>query len=138
MRIECFMLLSAVSTGLLSLGCGNPPKGDGPAAPPPKYHTQDNSGAWMSKKAEHDVRIKRLSSGKIEVTIPLQPTMHPPHYIEVIALQDDKENEIVAHGFKPSYIPATATFELPDTTRQYYVVAKCNMHDMWIGPVPNE
>lgn len=132
------MLAAAVATGLISWGCGNPPKGDGPTVPPPKYHTQGNSGAWESKKAEHEIRIRRISQGKIEVTIPLQSTMQPPHYIEVIALQDDKEKEIAAQNFKPSYIPATATFELPDSTRQYYVIAKCNMHDMWIGPVPNE
>lgn len=102
----------------------------------PKYHTQTNPGAWEKKAKEHEIRIRYKTNYSIEVTVPLESTMRPPHYIEVIALHDDNEKEIAVKKFKPSYTGAIAEFEIPNTGKQYYVVAKCNLHDMWMAPVP--
>lgn len=118
------------------LSCGEASKTDGPP-PAPKYHTQTNPGAWESKAKEHQINIAYLSPDTIEVSIPLQSTMQPRHFIEAIVLQDDKEKEIAVRHFKPSYIPAKAEFSLPDATRSYYIVIKCNLHDMWMLPVPS-
>lgn len=115
--------------------CGETSRTDGPP-PAPKYHTQTNPGAWENKAKEHEVKIRYVGSDTIEVTIPLQSTMQPRHYIEAIVLHDDREKEIAARHFKPSYIEAKAEFKLPDPRKQYYIIAKCNAHDMWMSPVP--
>lgn len=102
----------------------------------PKYHTQTNPGSWEKKMEEHKIKISYVGSDKIRVDVPLQSTLRPPHFIEAILLQDDKEKEIKAKIFEPSYTAADAEFKLPDSTKKYYIVIKCNLHDMWMAPVP--
>lgn len=124
-----------ITIAVFAASCGQVPKTDAPP-PPPKYHTPTNPGAWESKAKEHNVSVRYLSADTIEVTVPLQSSIQPRHYIEVILLQDEKEKEIAVQHFKPSYIPAKAEFRLPDSTKPYYIVIKCNLHDMWMFPVP--
>lgn len=102
----------------------------------PKYHTQTNPGSWEKKAKEHEIQIRYKTNHSIEVKIPLASTLRPPHYIEVIALHDDNEKEIAVKKFSPSYVEASAVFEIPNTDEQYYIVAKCNLHDMWMAPIP--
>lgn len=80
--------------------------------------------------------VRYLSSDAIEVTLPLQSSIQPRHFIEAILLQDEREKEIAVQLFKPSYVSAKAEFKLPDSTKPYYIVIKCNLHDMWMFPVP--
>ncbi|AFM14714.1 desulfoferrodoxin family protein [Turneriella parva] len=124
-----------IAVALLVASCGQAPTTETPA-PPPKYHTPTNPGAWESKAKEHNVSVRYLSSDAIEVTLPLQSSIQPRHFIEAILLQDDREKEIAVQLFKPSYVSAKAEFKLPDSTKPYYIVIKCNLHDMWMFPVP--
>ncbi|MBN2160457.1 MAG: hypothetical protein JW807_13770 [Spirochaetes bacterium] len=101
----------------------------------PRFHTQTNEGIWVDKANTHVPVITFTARNEIDVLVPLKPVKNPIHYIEVIVLMDGTK-EIASQKFNFSYEPARAHFVLPDVEKgNYKVVAKCNMHDMWMAPV---
>ena len=98
-----------------------------------KYHSAENTGQWDEKAEKHIPIIRFIDKDRstIEVYVTLKPKKRPKHYIEFIALMDGKK-EIEIKRFNFSSSPAKAVFKLPDPNkRNYWVVAKCNLHDMW-------
>lgn len=103
----------------------------------PKYYTSGNEGRWESQADSHTPIITFNNNDKntIEVCIPFLPRKNPRHFIEVIALMQG-EKQIASKKIPFSLSRAKATFTLPDPDRaDYWIVAKCNLHDMWKAPV---
>lgn len=107
----------------------------------PKYHTPDNEGLWPGKSKTHIPKLQFIGAEKerIKVTVPLKPTYSPRHYIEVIVLMQGGRKQIAVKSFKLDLKEPEATFKLPDPSRNdYYVIVKCNLHDMWRTKVVRE
>lgn len=101
----------------------------------PRFHTRDNEGVWVNKSDTHLARVNFIKKDTIEVTVPLKPTRQPLHYIEVIMLMDG-EKQIDNKTFPFTLEEAHATFKLPKPEKgTYRVLAKCNLHDVWMTPV---
>jgi desulfoferrodoxin (superoxide reductase-like protein) len=101
----------------------------------PKYHTQEAVGIWDNEVDSHMPVITGLGNKKIEVRINFTPTIDPPHYIETIVLMKGKEKQIEAKKFTLSKEWPVAVFTVPTYEDDYWVVAKCNLHDMWKADV---
>jgi desulfoferrodoxin (superoxide reductase-like protein) len=105
----------------------------------PKFHTYEKEGYWKDKGHDHVPIITFINKeeGIIEVVVPLKPTKKPRHYIEVIALMQGEKNQVEAKKFKYSFEKAKAQFKLPDPeARDYWIMVKCNLHDMWKEAIP--
>lgn len=103
----------------------------------PKYYTPKNEGRWDLKSDTHTPIVKFLNKkgNIIKITVPFIPQKSPRHYIEMIALMQGKK-QIAIKKINFSLSKAIVKFELPDPDRNdYWVVAKCNQHDMWRAPV---
>lgn len=106
----------------------------------PKYYTSENEGRWVSKSDTHTplVTFSKKDKNAIEVRVPLQPRKKGRHYIEAIALMQG-ERQIAIKKFKFSLSEARAKFKLPNPDKgDYWISAKCNLHDMWKAKVPNK
>jgi desulfoferrodoxin (superoxide reductase-like protein) len=133
MKRKISIIIIIIWAFLVFYGCGDEgTKKDGKIVPP-KFHSHDDEGYWMGKADSHMPVITFLNSDKteFEATVPLQPTLSPRHYIEVIVLVKGKK-QVDAVKYKPSFKKAKAKFKIKDqSTKDYWVVAKCNLHDMW-------
>jgi len=98
----------------------------------PKFYSADNPGKWKEQQATHTAQITEDGGDnerQIHVSIPMAP--NPGHYIEVILLTDDKHKELAKKVLARSEQPV-ADFTLPKgNNSRFYVVIKCNLHDMW-------
>ncbi|MFC1668826.1 desulfoferrodoxin family protein [Spirochaetota bacterium] len=102
---------------------------------PTKFYNARNPGKWKNNSYEHipQVTVKTDKINKIiNVTVPLEGRMSPIHYIEVIVLLDHNRKELQKKTFPSGNKKAEAVFKLPKNYSSFvYVVAKCNLHDMW-------
>jgi desulfoferrodoxin (superoxide reductase-like protein) len=106
-----------------------------------RYYSTDAPGMWEGQEDAHmpKIEFKEGEKRKFTVTVPLKATLDPLHKIEAIvflAVDGKKETEIAAVRFTEALPAATAEFEFPPaefTPRGtvFYVIAKCNLHDMW-------
>lgn len=101
----------------------------------PKYHTEDESGIWTVQAENHVPVIKWLNSNTIEVRVGFNPTVNPRHYIETIVLMKGKRTQVDARKFEPSQSIPVAEFSIPNVDDDYWVIVKCNLHDMWKAKV---
>jgi desulfoferrodoxin (superoxide reductase-like protein) len=129
---------------IILFSCGEADKsGQGSSGEPkpalrPKFYSPDNEGIWKGKSETHLPQIQFLDNAndKIRVTIPLTGNTNPRHYIEVIVLMQGERNQIGIKQFQPTETSFTADFTLPEpSATDYYIVGKCNLHDMWRTPV---
>jgi desulfoferrodoxin (superoxide reductase-like protein) len=100
-----------------------------------KYYSAESPGRWSAQAKDHDLDISLIEDAKgkraIEVSVPFTNLMSRDHYIESIELLDDKDRLIASKKFERGE-HGSALFEISDRVRfPVYVVAKCNMHDMW-------
>jgi desulfoferrodoxin (superoxide reductase-like protein) len=101
----------------------------------PKYHTQFNEGLWRDKSSTHVPLVTFSGKDAITVVVPLKPSKVPLHYIEAIVLMDG-DREIESKKISFTFDEPQAQFTLPDIKKgDYKIVAKCNIHDMWMAPV---
>ena len=139
MNRKLLLHLPAIIAVAVSAYCGggapNPPS---KTTSSPKYHTANQEGHWQNQSPEHLPRISFKNDYAIEVTVPLEQTWKPRHYIEVIALIDEKEREIEVKTFQPNIDKIKTEFKIPMGDGSYRVLVKCNLHDMWIAPVKKD
>jgi desulfoferrodoxin (superoxide reductase-like protein) len=100
-----------------------------------KFYSAEEPGRWYAQAADHDVKLNFIEDNKgkkgVEVSVPFTSEMSEQHYVEVIFLSDEKGNELAKTNFKRGE-KARTLFELPAGAKYpLYVVAKCNMHEMW-------
>jgi desulfoferrodoxin (superoxide reductase-like protein) len=100
-----------------------------------KYYSADEPGRWQAQAVDHDIKVSIIEDAKgkkgIEVSVPFTSEMSEQHYVEGIALLDEKEKQLASVRFNRgekamTIFPVTDKIKFP-----VYVVAKCNMHDMW-------
>ncbi len=127
------LLALAVIAGLFTAACGDMDMKERKAVP--KYHTEAEPGLWSDEVDTHVPIITYEGRNVILVRVPMKPGQTPRHYIEAIALLDGSK-EIAIQRFSFTLNEARARFTLPDPVKgNYRVVAKCNLHDMWMAPV---
>ncbi len=141
-RITFTSITLASALFALACGGGNKDKADPKVL---RFYTKDDPGMWDGKEDEHTPKItyKEGEPRKFKVTVPLVGTERPIHRIEAIILyaaNGTKETEISSVKFNQVVVVAAGDFELPERTEKnkndiYFVVAKCNLHDMWRVPV---
>ena len=112
-------------------GCSDQPGG----VTPPKYHTEENAGIWTDMVDSHVPLVTRLDASRIEVRVTFSPTLKPLHYVESIVLMTGENTVVAQRRFNPSVSIPTVVFTLPDPDVSYWVIAKCNLHDMWRAEV---
>ncbi len=101
----------------------------------PRFYTRDNEGVWVGKADSHLPVVTFAGKDTINVVVPLSPSRQPIHYIEVIMLMDG-DRQVANKTFPFTFEEARATFKLPKPDKgTYRVVAKCNIHDVWMTPV---
>ncbi len=105
----------------------------------PKFFTSDNPGKWKGREYEHLPVINfSEKNGNKFIKVSMNLEQRPDHYTEVIILLDQNHQEIAAVPFD-IYLkgkPQTDFFlGKGEISTKFYVVAKCNKHDMWEVPV---
>ena len=144
MRVSRFAILFSAAFALVAAGCG----GGNKEKTEPKmqrFYSKEEPGMWDGQADMHvpKIEFKKGEKRQFTVTVPLVGTPNPVHRIEAIfllAVDGMKETEISAKRFNEVVLSASADFELPEETEKnkntaYYIVAKCNLHDMWRVPV---
>lgn len=122
----------------LVLACSEIPEQESLPGNQPRFHTAASEGIWEDMGPAHLPQIAHVADkpGTIEVSIPLTPTTKPRHYIEAIVLMQGTR-EIAVRRPNPAAGPPSVEFQLPDPyARNYTVVVKCSIHDMWRAEVP--
>ncbi len=128
-----YLFIPAIILGLTFVACGDMDMKERKAVP--KYHTEAEPGLWSDEIDTHVPVVTHVERNVILVRVPLKPSQTPRHYIEAIALLDGSK-EIAIQRFRFTLNEARARFTLPDPEKgNYRVVAKCNLHDMWMAPV---
>lgn len=120
-----FTLLSAAI--VLSTCADSGPEGTSS----PKFHTEESAGIWVDKIDSHLPVIRKLDNERIEVRVNFSPTLNPLHYVETIILMKGENTQVSKKRFQPSTSIPVAVFKLKDADVNYWVVSKCNLHDMW-------
>jgi desulfoferrodoxin (superoxide reductase-like protein) len=129
--LGCIMIM--IMLGLLVAGCSDVDVDE--KIVKPKFHTQSDEGIWIAKSDTHLPIVTFIDKDTIDVRVPLRSTKRPYHYTEVIFLMDG-DREIDSKNIPFSYEEPHVRFKLPSITKgNYKVVAKCNLHDMWMTPV---
>jgi desulfoferrodoxin (superoxide reductase-like protein) len=137
---KSFLLTVLILSSFIYGGCIEKPSIETQTIEPPKFHTFENEGYWKNKADDHLPIITFTSRTRdiINVHVPMVPTKKPRHYIEVICLMQG-EKQIDSKKFEFSFDEPRAQFKLPDpASRDYWVLIKCNLHDMWKGELPYE
>jgi len=100
-----------------------------------KYFNKFKKPDWIRDPDEHipQYTIKQDKQFKyINVTVSLKGTLDPLHYIELIILADHNHRELQKVTFPLGNPAAAAVFKLPADYQSFvYIIAKCNLHDMW-------
>jgi desulfoferrodoxin (superoxide reductase-like protein) len=131
------MPILLVSLAALFLGSCTDTGGDlgsGPAKVQ-KYYSAEEPGRWGPQAVDHDIKVSIIVDAKgrkgIEVSVPFTYEMSEQHYVEAIALLDQDNRQLDSVRFKRGE-KAVTIFPITDKINfPVYVVAKCNMHDMW-------
>jgi desulfoferrodoxin (superoxide reductase-like protein) len=123
--------LPLICIAAIFVSCTDSPEG----VTPPKYHTEDNAGIWTDKIDSHLPVITRIDANRINVRVTFSPTLNPIHYVETILLMKGENTVVAVKKFKPSVSIPVAVFRLPDPDEKYWVISKCNLHDMWRAEV---
>lgn len=101
--------------------------------------TPDNAGPWQSDETiahthEPTVFIKKKGNKKV-ISVSLLIQASERHYIEKILLLDHNFKELQTREFLRNETAVTE-FTLDEKyNTKVYVVAKCNIHDMWVKPI---
>ena len=101
----------------------------------PKYFTTANPGKWEGKQYEHLPRVqfyKKNQNKFLSVKVNLKQSRI--HHIETILLLNHLHEEIQSVPFEIDYegYPQTDFYlGSGEIDSRYFVVAKCNKHDMW-------
>jgi desulfoferrodoxin (superoxide reductase-like protein) len=133
MKKLIFFTVAACALAFFTIGCIDIDENE--KITRPKFHTQSNEGIWIDKSDTHLPVVTFTGKDTIDVRVPLKPTKQPFHYIEVIFLMDG-DREIASKTISFSYDEPRARFKLPNIEKgNYKVVAKCNLHDMWMTQV---
>jgi len=101
-------------------------------------HSYKKPGKWKNYKYDHTPMIKKtiktnqLTQKKYyEILVSIAFTTKKTHYVEKIFLTNFRIKELQSQSFKRDEIPETI-FNLPANAKGlYYIVIKCNLHDMW-------
>jgi desulfoferrodoxin (superoxide reductase-like protein) len=105
-----------------------------------KYHSVKKAGKWKDQAADHVPEYtvvynednKNSKNKIIKVSVPFEGRQAPLHYIELIILADYNHKELQKVEFPLGNKYADAEFKLPKGYKSYvYIIAKCNLHDMW-------
>jgi desulfoferrodoxin (superoxide reductase-like protein) len=100
-----------------------------------KFYSAEDPGRWEPLAKAHDVKVAIIEDAKgvraIEASVPFTRHADERHYVQVLAVLDESLHEVASVKFKPgewahAIFPMTGPVRLP-----VWVVAKCNMHDMW-------
>jgi len=139
-----FFLAAALAFGVSLLSCSDTggKLDDEGKSKVQKYFSADEPGKWPDQAVDHDIKVSIIVDGKgkkgIEVSVPFTSAMNEQHYVEAMALTDEKGKQLAAVRFKRGE-KANTIFPVTDKIRfPVYVVAKCNMHDMWRKKVTGE
>lgn len=101
----------------------------------PMYFTASNPGKWTGKDYEHIPVVQFYTKGKNKfLSVKMNLKQDTRHYIESILLLDKDHQEITSVPFERTATGKMHTdFYLGNEriSSRYYVVAKCNKHDMW-------
>jgi desulfoferrodoxin (superoxide reductase-like protein) len=106
------------------------------------YFSAEEPGRWEPQAADHDLRVAIIEDAKgkkgIEVFVPFTQSASEQHYVEAIALVDEKGRQLDIVRFNRgekaiTIFPVTDRIIFP-----VYAVARCNMHDMWRKKVTGE
>lgn len=142
MKLLNHRLLLTVPLFAIAIGCGDKPKTDPKMQ---RFYSKEEPGMWEGQADTHVpiIEFKKGEKRKFTVTVPLVGTETPVHRIEAIFLMEIngmQEKEVSAKRFDQVVLSASADFEFPEPDEKnknafYYIVAKCNLHDMWRVPV---
>lgn len=99
------------------------------------FRTKNKPGKWKKEANSHVPQVtvkKKEKNYEIHVIVPFIGTSTPVHYIETIILLNHHYKELQKVTFNTGNSTATTVFKIPRTYKSYlWVVAKCNLHDMW-------
>ena len=136
-------LMAILLTLLFLLSCNrsgsDQPEFDPKGKPVIHFNTVADPGHWEAQASDHEPEIRLVDEDDgavMYVTVPFTKTRNPNHYLEVVLLLDANKKEIAKKEFERGSGREGARFVLPEGgTSGLSVVAKCNLHDMWIKPV---
>jgi desulfoferrodoxin (superoxide reductase-like protein) len=134
---RCAFIAAALATAVSLLSCTDSggQLDEAGKAQVQKYFSADDPGKWADQAVDHEIKVGIIEDAKgkkgIEVSVPFTSGMNEQHYVEAMALTDEKGKQLDAVRFKRgekanTIFPVTGKVKFP-----VYVVAKCNMHDMW-------
>ncbi|MES0489415.1 MAG: desulfoferrodoxin family protein [Leptospirales bacterium] len=98
-----------------------------------QYFSENNKGKWKDLSDGHTPTVN-ITKGTKSISIVVQPPFvsKPEHYIELIMLTDYALQEIDKISFKRGATTKKNSFTLPTKSKgEYYIIQKCNLHDMW-------
>lgn len=98
------------------------------------YFTKEDPGRWKDFAKDHEPEIKKVSSGQIEIHVPMTPEMS--HYVEVILISDAMQRALAVKHFKRGEKPYAILSAPPEKMQNAQVIAKCNLHGMWRKALP--
>lgn len=104
-----------------------------------KFHTAEKTGSWKKQAADHvpsyTISYEEHDGKKFKIItakIPFSGSIAPLHYVEALILADYNHNELQKASFHRGNQKAAAVFRLPADHRSHvFIIAKCNLHDMW-------
>ena len=142
MKTRWIFFLLSISVSLPLFHCGSDKEGEKipqKAQVPPheeilqEYFTKANPGKWHDLPQDHAPNVNIFRDKKninIVVTPPFEG--NPTHYIEPILLTDYQVKELQKKSFPKGSTATNTIFKLPlETKGEFYVILKCNQHDMW-------
>jgi len=97
------------------------------------YHTATAFGRWNKQLADAHLADFEKTKGKLHV-VSHHPMKSYDHYIVKHELLDANFDFIAEHSYDPKRVktPET-TFDLGDRSGIIYVMAICNVHDVWVN-----
>ncbi len=101
------------------------------------YFSDQTPGKWKDQANDHmpQYAVTKSKDKKyllVDVNVPFKGTITPSHYIECIILTDHNGKEMQKISFNKGTTAFYAQFKLPSNYKAYfYIIAKCNLHDMW-------
>jgi len=102
-----------------------------------QYFSANKPGKWKDLLDEHSPTVNIIKKSKtIRLVVSPPFAGKPEHYIELIVLSDYALNEIDKVSFPRGVTPKSTSFSLPPKSKgEYYIIQKCNLHDMWYKKV---
>ena len=99
--------------------------------------SDNNTGGITEEIAkDHQPIVEFIDDSTIKVSVPFKPRANPNHYVETIILMQGARTQIEKKVFTFNLLAPVAVFKLPDPSKKdYWVLMKCNKHDMWRASV---